>query len=116
MRQDPGGDKGMSDEASPRNFALSGAAGHYAQYAVHVNNRKAVQKMPQGKGIPTAVHYPVPLHLQPVFAGLNLAEGSIPVAEAAAGRVLSLPMHTYLTDTELAGIVSTVLKSSVCRP
>ena len=70
----------------------------YAQYTVQVDHREAVQEKLQEEGIPTAVHYPIPLHLQPVFAGLNLPEGSFPVAESAAKRVLSLPMHPYLTD------------------
>ena len=82
----------------------------YAQYTVEVDDREAVQGKLREEGIPTAVHYPVPLHLQPVFAGLNLPEGSFPVAESAARRVLSLPMHPYLTDAELVRIASAVVK------
>lgn len=78
----------------------------YAQYTVQVDNREQVQKKLKEQGIPTAVHYPVPLHLQPVFAGLGYVEGSFPVAEAAAKRVMSLPMHPYLSDNELANIVA----------
>ena len=81
----------------------------YAQYTVQVDNRIAVQKSLQEEGIPTAVHYPIPLHLQPVFSGLNLSEGRFPVAEAAARRVLSLPMHPYLMDEELEKITSTLI-------
>lgn len=78
----------------------------YAQYTVQVENRDEVQKKLRDKGIPTAIHYPVPLHLQPVFASLNLPEGSFPVAEDASKQVLSLPMHPYLTDDELSRIAS----------
>jgi UDP-2-acetamido-2-deoxy-ribo-hexuluronate aminotransferase len=78
----------------------------YAQYTVQVDHREEIVKILSGKGIPTAVHYPVPLHLQPVFAGLNLPNGSFPIAECAARRVLSLPMHPYLTDDELVVITS----------
>jgi len=85
----------------------------YAQYTVQVDRREETGKNLSGQGIPIAVHYPVPLHLQPVFAGLNLSEGCFPVAESAAKRVLSLPMHPYLTDAELIRIAS-VLKE-VCR-
>jgi len=84
----------------------------YAQYTVQVDNRDSVREKMQKKGIPTAVHYPVPLHLQPVFAGLSLPEGSFPVAESAARRVLSLPMHPYLTEKELVRITSMLLKSN----
>jgi UDP-2-acetamido-2-deoxy-ribo-hexuluronate aminotransferase len=78
----------------------------YAQYTVQVDKREAVQEKLQEKGIPTAVHYPIPLHLQPVFAGLNLPTGSFPIAEFAARRVLSLPMHPYLADDDLMAITS----------
>jgi UDP-2-acetamido-2-deoxy-ribo-hexuluronate aminotransferase len=68
----------------------------YAQYTIEVDNRDAVQKRLKAAGVPTAVHYPVPLNLQPAFAGLGLGEGSFPRAEAAARRVMSLPMHAYM--------------------
>ncbi len=72
----------------------------FAQYTIQVNDRDGLQQRLKEQGIPTAVHYPVPLHLQPVFAGLGLKEGSYPVAEAAARRVLSLPMHPYLSEAD----------------
>ena len=59
----------------------------------------------KAQGIPTAVHYPVPLHLQPVFADLGQGAGSFPVAEAAGRRVISLPMHPYLTEDQQARVV-----------
>lgn len=68
----------------------------YAQYTIEVDDREGVAEALRRQGIPTAVHYPVPAHLQPAFRGLGYAEGSFPVAEAAARRVLSLPMHPYL--------------------
>jgi UDP-2-acetamido-2-deoxy-ribo-hexuluronate aminotransferase len=94
----------VTPRIDPRNTSV------YAQYTVEVDHREAMQDKLREEGIPTAVHYPVPLHLQPVFAGLNLPEGSFPVAESAARRVLSLPMHPYLTDAELVGIASAVVK------
>lgn len=72
----------------------------YAQYTVQVDKRDHVQKQLQDKGLPTAVHYPVPLHLQPVFAALGYGEGEFPIAEAAACRVMSLPMHPYLQEVD----------------
>ena len=82
----------------------------YAQYTVQVDQRDAVQEKLREGGILTAVHYPIPLHLQPVFAGLNLPEGRFPVAESAARRVLSLPMHPYLTEDDLMRITSVLAK------
>jgi UDP-2-acetamido-2-deoxy-ribo-hexuluronate aminotransferase len=82
----------------------------YAQYTVQVDQRESVRTALQEHGIPTAVHYPVPLHRQPVFAGLGLPEGSFPVSESAATRVLSLPMHPYLTEADLVRIASALTK------
>lgn len=72
----------------------------YAQYTVQVNERQAVQEELKSAGIPTTVHYPVPLHLQPAFAEDGVGRGAFPCAEAAADRVLSLPMHPYLNAGE----------------
>jgi UDP-2-acetamido-2-deoxy-ribo-hexuluronate aminotransferase len=84
----------------------------FAQYTVQVENRDDVQKKLAGKGVPTAVHYPVPLHLQPVFTELGLRQGSFPVAEIVSKRVMSLPTHPYLTEDILSFIVG-VLHHSV---
>lgn len=65
----------------------------YAQYTVQVENRDQVQKRLQEVGIPTAVHYPIPLNLQPAFADLKQGKGAFPVSDAASERVMSLPMH-----------------------
>jgi UDP-2-acetamido-2-deoxy-ribo-hexuluronate aminotransferase len=73
----------------------------WAQYTVEVDDRDQVQQTLQQAGIPTAVHYPVPLHLQPAFARLNLSEGSFPHSEQAGKRVLSLPMHPYLEEAQM---------------
>jgi UDP-2-acetamido-2-deoxy-ribo-hexuluronate aminotransferase len=62
-------------------------------------------------GIPTAVHYPLPLHLQPVFEHLGQGEGRFPVSEAAARRVISLPMHPYLTEADQVRVVQAVRES-----
>jgi len=59
----------------------------------------------KARGVPTAVHYPMPLHMQPVFAGLGQREGAFPLAEAAGRRVISLPMHPYLTEEQQSRIV-----------
>lgn len=74
----------------------------YAQYTVQVNNRDEVQKKLQAKGIPTAVHYPIPLNLQPALAPVDTVT---PVADEAAKRVMSLPMHPYLSKDEMGKIV-----------
>ncbi|NNC64311.1 MAG: DegT/DnrJ/EryC1/StrS family aminotransferase [Gammaproteobacteria bacterium] len=83
----------------------------YAQYTVEVSNREGVRAALGERGIPTAVHYPVPLHLQPAFAFLDEPEGSFPTAEAVAGRVMSLPMHPNLSEREQDRVVSCLHES-----
>jgi UDP-2-acetamido-2-deoxy-ribo-hexuluronate aminotransferase len=77
----------------------------YAQYTIQVNNREQVQAKLKEVEIPTAVHYPIPLNLQPVFAHLNQLEGSLPIAEKIAKRVMSLPMSPYLSLKQQQSII-----------
>lgn len=72
----------------------------YAQYTIQVDEREPIVGAMNSAGIPTAIHYPRPLHLQPVFAYLSLGPGTYPESERASSRVLSLPMHPYLQESE----------------
>ncbi len=83
----------------------------YAQYTIEVNNRDVFQKAMQESGIPTAVHYPVPLHQQKAMAYLGYEVGDFPHAEYASSRVISLPMHPYLQETEQMKIVTAVISA-----
>ena len=83
----------------------------YAQYTIQVNNRTRVQENLKAKGIPTAVHYPIPLHKQPVFLDQNV---SLPVSEELSERVLSLPMHPLL-NIETQQMIVTALKISLAE-
>lgn len=78
----------------------------YAQYTVQLDRRDEVVLALTSAGVPTAVHYPVPLHRQPVFSHLRVGAGGYPVSEAVAGRVLSLPMHRYLSERQQDEIVA----------
>lgn len=80
----------------------------FAQYTILVENRDKVQQHLQTKGIPTAVHYPIPLNLQPVFTYLNKPKGSFPIAEHIADKVVSLPMHPYLSEKDQDFIAASV--------
>jgi UDP-2-acetamido-2-deoxy-ribo-hexuluronate aminotransferase len=80
----------------------------YAQYTIQVEDRESFVKRLQADGIPTAVHYPVPLHLQPAFARAGCGRGSFPLAEAAADHVVSLPMHPYLSAEDQQKVVTAV--------
>jgi UDP-2-acetamido-2-deoxy-ribo-hexuluronate aminotransferase len=81
----------------------------YGQYTIEVENRTQVQQALQEVNIPTAVHYPVPLHLQPVYADLNLSRGSFPHSEKASDKVMSIPMHPYLKEDEQDRVIQALL-------
>lgn len=66
----------------------------WAQYTIQVDNRAEVQEKLKDQGIPTAVHYPIPLNKQPAVAD---SEIHLPIGDAIAEKVMSLPMHPYLT-------------------
>jgi len=80
----------------------------YAQYSIRVKNRDKLQAKLKESGIPTAVHYPMPLHLQECFNYLNYKEGDFPVSEKISKEILSLPMNPYLKDKEIEYIVKKV--------
>lgn len=80
----------------------------YAQYTIAVDHREMVQQMLQEKGIPTAIHYPLGLHEQPVFKQMFATNLVFPQTEYAAKRVLSLPMHPYLTIEDQQQIIDAV--------
>jgi UDP-2-acetamido-2-deoxy-ribo-hexuluronate aminotransferase len=84
----------------------------WAQYTVLVENRDELQTKLKEQGIPTAVHYPIPLHRQECFQYLNFAENTYPVAEHTANKVVSLPMNPFLTDEEI-DYTSNLLKESI---
>lgn len=82
----------------------------WAQYSIQLlaAQREEAQEALKAKGIPTAVHYPIPLSLQECFAYLGYKEGDFPVAEAVANRIMSLPMHPYLSDEQINYICVTL--------
>ncbi|MBM3393528.1 MAG: DegT/DnrJ/EryC1/StrS family aminotransferase [Betaproteobacteria bacterium] len=77
----------------------------FAQYTVQVANRDALANRLAESGVPTAVHYPVPLHRQPAFAAMPCAAERLPVAEGVADRVISLPMSADLADTDRERVI-----------
>lgn len=80
----------------------------FAQYSMRVKDREAMVAKLSEKDIPTAVHYPVPLHLQEVFAPLGYKEGDFPMSEEVATQIMSLPMSPYLTEAQQDFIVQTI--------
>jgi len=86
----------------------------FAQYTIFVENRAAVQGALKARGIPTAVHYPVPLNEQSAYRD-KCSFGSMPQSERAAKTVLSLPMHPDLHPSVQDRIVEAVIQSTEPR-
>ena len=81
----------------------------YAQFTVRVPNRDTVQAKLKEAGIPTAVHYPIPLNKQPAVA----SDIALPIGDKVAEEVMSLPMHPYCTLQSTQQIVKTLANSIV---
>jgi len=85
----------------------------YGQFTISVTHRDKVAENLKAQGIPTAVHYPRSLHLQPALAYLGYQQGAFPIAEQAAEHVLSLPMHPYMEKKDVELVVSALAEALV---
>jgi dTDP-4-amino-4,6-dideoxygalactose transaminase len=92
---------------------IAGGRSVWAQYTIETQDRSGVAASLKERGVPTAVYYPIPMHRQPAYAGYVSGPGGLPVTEAAAERVISLPMHPYLSKETQAHIVESVRDSLV---
>ncbi|MGZ3725618.1 MAG: DegT/DnrJ/EryC1/StrS family aminotransferase [Pseudobdellovibrio sp.] len=80
----------------------------YAQFTIEVDHREKFMANMKELGVPTMVHYPIPLHLQPVYENDGYKKGDFPHAEKASERVVSLPMHPYLDPVTQDQVVKAV--------
>ena len=91
----------------------------WAQYSIRINAsnfqlptsdsaRSELQAKLKTAGIPTAIHYPLPLHLQECFGYLGYQEGDFPIAEQISKEILSFPMNPYIDDKEIRYIVESL--------
>lgn len=78
----------------------------WAQYTIRVKNRNEIQIKLKEKGIPTAVHYPIPLNKQPAVKNIDAV---LPIGDLVAEEVLSLPIHPYLTEADQQVITNAIL-------
>ncbi|HUA54780.1 MAG TPA: DegT/DnrJ/EryC1/StrS family aminotransferase [Candidatus Sulfotelmatobacter sp.] len=77
----------------------AGATSIWACYTIEVDDRDAVVERLKARGVPSMIYYPRPLHRQEPYARYPVVPGGLPVTEAVAARVMSLPMHAYLDET-----------------
>jgi dTDP-4-amino-4,6-dideoxygalactose transaminase len=80
-------------------------------FVVRHPRRDALAAALRERGVGTLIHYPIPLHLQPAFAGLGGKPGDLPVAEKATSEILSLPLYPELRDEQARGVVEAVRES-----
>jgi dTDP-4-amino-4,6-dideoxygalactose transaminase len=97
-------------------FTVQNVPGHvvsaWAQYSLLVSDpsmRGPLLAHMKKRGIPTAIYYPKPLHLQEAFSGLGYKKGDFPVSEDVAGRIFSIPMHPYLGREEQKAIIDAIV-------
>ncbi len=93
-------------------FIPEGLKSIWAQYTIKVKSpaeREALQARCRDAGVPTAIYYPIPLHVQGAYADFPRDPAGLPVTEDLAGRVISLPMHPYLASQVQDSIVAAVI-------
>ena len=83
----------------------------WAQFSLLTEKRQEIQDRLKTMGIPTAVYYGCPLHQQPAYSSLGYQAGDMPVSERISQQVFSLPMHPYLTDSEIEEIVEKLMEA-----
>jgi UDP-2-acetamido-2-deoxy-ribo-hexuluronate aminotransferase len=93
-------------------YIAPGNTSVFAQYTIRAQDRDRVIKEFEAAGIPTAVHYPIPLHLQPAFADVSYTRGALDVSESVAREVFSIPMSPDLS-LEQQDVIIGVLRQSM---
>lgn len=80
----------------------------YHTFVIQVDDRQQLCKYLASIGIETSIHYPIPIHLQPAAKMLGCKVGSFPVTELQASRIITLPIHQYLTEDEITEIAKQI--------
>jgi dTDP-4-amino-4,6-dideoxygalactose transaminase len=88
----------------------------YHLYVVRTSQRAALQDFLKERGIGTAIHYPVPVHLQPFYADQGFTRGQFPVTEQLADEIVSLPMFPEMTDEQVQYVAEQVIEFSAAVP
>ncbi len=84
-------------------------------YVVQVAERDQFRKTLELEGVASAIHYPIPIHLQPACSQYGYMRGMLPVTEAVAERIVSLPMYAELTGEQMQVVIKAVKKSVVSK-
>ena len=93
-----------------------GEACVYQTYVVQVDDRDRLRQWLNEHGVEARVHYPIPLHVQPMAHSLGYHPGDLPMAERAAGRILSLPLYPGLTHAQQDRVAELIDEFYRCHP
>ena len=99
---------GLAPHVASVPAVIEGGVSIWAQYTIEHENRDGLAAHLKDQGVPTAVYYPVPMHLQPAYARFSSGPGSLPVTERLMERVISLPMHSDLDEATQDQIIAAV--------
>jgi len=87
---------------------IEGGFSNWAQYTIEHDNRDALIAHLKTKGVPTAIYYPIPIHMQDVYSVYPKAPGGLAVTESIRNRVMSLPMHPYLSAADQDQVIDAI--------
>ncbi len=100
--------KGLAPHVRSVPKVIDGGFSNWAQYTIEHDDRDALAAHLKTQGVPTAIYYPIPIHMQDVYAIYPRAPGGLPVTESIRHRVLSLPMHPYLSQADQDKVIAAV--------
>ena len=100
--------EGLSGVVKAVPQVMGGVISTWAQYVIEHENRDGLQAHLRGQDVPTAVYYPVPMHVNGAYADFGQGPGGLPVTEAKAATVLALPMHPYLSEADQDKVIEAI--------
>jgi dTDP-4-amino-4,6-dideoxygalactose transaminase len=103
--------KGVEGVITP--FAKDSLTHVYHVYAIRSTMREKVFNHLKANAVGVIIHYPIPLHLQKAYAGLNYKMGDFPVSEKVAQEIISLPMYPYMKEKDIKSVVRLIKEAVV---
>lgn len=100
--------KGLAKHVRAVPQVIEGGFSNWAQYTIEHDNREGLIAHLKAQGIPTAIYYPVPIHMQDVYSVYPKAPKGLPVTESVRSRVMSLPMHPYLSEADQDKVIDAI--------
>jgi dTDP-4-amino-4,6-dideoxygalactose transaminase len=103
-------DRLLEDAKVVRPASLANVRHVYCLYTIQVDERERLQRELENAGVQSAVHYPLPIYLMPAYADARYKAGDFPVAEACAGRVLSLPLYPQMPKYQVERVAGEIIR------